>query len=151
MLLALGAWLFFAEFNRNSFGDYRERMARLPQRGYLMTMMNTNLATIHAYLLTNQCPDYVLTKPLATLAGKGCATLEWRNQKVSMVCLKDRAAKKDVFLFAMDRGNLRNAPPSSEPQFEQIRELMTASWTEGDKVYTLAAPGSEADLKRYLN
>ncbi len=151
LLLGGGSWLLFGQAGKDNFGDYREKMAKVPQRGYAMTMFSTNLNEIHAYLLNNQCPDYVLTKPLTTMTGLGCATLEWRARKVSMVCLMDKATKKSLFLFAMDHGSLRNAPESTEPKFEQVRELMTASWTVGDKVYILAAPGSESDLKRYLN
>ncbi len=151
LLLGIGAWAVYLQMHQDNFGDYRERMAKLPQRGYSMTMFSTNLTDIHTYLLKNQCPDYDLTKPLAALTGKGCATLEWRDRRVSMVCLKDPAAKKDLYLFAMDRAKVENAPASSEPKFEQVRELMTASWTVGDKVYILAGSGSEAELKRYLN
>ena len=83
VLLGIGAWVAYAHTNRDNFGDYRERMAKLPQRGYLMTMTSTNLDQIHTYLLSSQCPDYVLTKPLAALTGEGCATLEWRDRRGS--------------------------------------------------------------------
>jgi hypothetical protein len=150
-LFGIASWVVFNQTHRDNFSDYRERMAKLPQRGYVMTMFNTNLNDIHTYLLNHQCPDYVLPKPLTTLAGEGCATLEWRARNVSMVCLKDRDTKRAVYLFAMDRAKVENAPESSEPQFQQVRELMTASWSAGDKIYVLAGTGSEADLKRYLN
>ena len=55
-----------------------------------------------------------------------------------MVGLRDKTARKDLYLFAMDRANVRNAPETSHPQYEQVRDLMTASWAVGDKVYILA-------------
>jgi hypothetical protein len=156
LLLTIGAWWYFdhntgAHNPEQNFAEGREYLAKVPQRGYAMTMMSTNLAAIHSYLVTKQqFPDYVLPKPLASLTAAGCANLEWQGHKVSMVCLKD-AKKRDVYLFAMDRANLRGAPMTTTPEFEQIHRLMTASWTVGDKVYVLAGPGDEAELKAYLD
>jgi hypothetical protein len=114
-----------------------------------MNMTSTNLDAIHTFLVNHKCPDYVLSKPLAGLTGEGCATLEWRDRKVSMVCLT--TGKKELFLFVMDRVALQHAPESSAPEFAPIRQLMTASWAQGDKIYILAGPGNESDLKRYLD
>ncbi|HEX3798971.1 MAG TPA: hypothetical protein VH413_09745 [Verrucomicrobiae bacterium] len=150
-LLGIISWMIFSQTRQDNFSDYRDRMAKLPQRGYAMTMFNTNLVEIHTYLLSHQCPDYTLPKPLTILAGEGCATLAWRDRNVSMICLKDPASQHAVYLFAMDAAKVENAPASSQPEFRQVRDLMTASWTVGDKIYVLAATGTEAELKRYLN
>jgi hypothetical protein len=155
VFLATALWFHILRVRSDNFPDARERLAKEPQRGYVMTLISTNLDAIHSYLLAKQCPDYQLTKPLAKLDGLGCADLQWHDRRVSMVCLKDKQGKDgkpaDLYLFAMEKANFRNAPLPGEMKFEKIHRLMTASWTQGDKLYILAGPGEEADLKRYLD
>jgi hypothetical protein len=156
LLLTIGLWWYFdhnpgPHNTEQNFAEGRDYLAKVPQRGYAMTMMSTNLDKIHEYLVTKQqFPDYVLPKSLASLTAAGCANLEWQGHKVSMVCLKD-AKKQNVYLFAMDRGDLLGAPTSTAPEFEKVHRLMTASWTVGDKIYVLAGPGDAAELKAYLD
>jgi hypothetical protein len=148
-LLAVGSWLMVAGA-RDKFADFREREVKLPQRGYSMTMWSTNLAEIHDFILAKQYPDYTLPKALAKMDATGCATLEWRNRKVSMVCLKN-AQKNDVYLFVMDASDLSGAPALGARDFTPVLHLMSASWTEGGKVYILAAPGAEAEMRKYFD
>ncbi len=150
ILLAVGMWSYFTGETTQDFAACRERLVKQSQRGYAMTMTNTNLEAIHSFLLAKHCPDYVLTKPLARLPGEGCTTLEWHDRKVSMVCLK-ADGNKELFLFVMDGAKLRHTPAAGAAEYSQVHRLMTASWTEGDKIYILAGPGSEAELKQYLN
>jgi hypothetical protein len=150
ILLGVGAWSFRLWIRGDVFADGRERIVKQAQRPYYMSLMSTNLTQIHDFLVASSFPDYTLTKPLANLAGVGCEKVDWRGRKVSMVCLL--ANKKDqMFLFVMDSANLKNAPEAGKTEFARVYQLMTASWTQGDKVYILAGPGGEADLKAYLN
>jgi hypothetical protein len=149
VVLAFGTWFYFISPAKNSFPAYRERIVKSAQRGYNMAMNSTNLETIHQFILAKQYPDYALTAPLAKLKGEGCATLEWHGQKVSMICLNAKRGR-DLFLFVLDDAQLRKAPTSTAPEFAQIHRLMTASWSENGKLYILAGPGSEADLKKFL-
>ena len=147
LLLAAAAWMLFAPADK--FADARERLVKVPQRSYAMTMTSTNLVAIHNFLLANQCPDYVLPKPLAKLAGKGCANLEWRSRKVSMVCLKD-TKNRDLYLFVMNDGNLKDGPATASPEFAPVLHLMSASWAQDGKLYILAGNGDASELKQYL-
>jgi hypothetical protein len=147
-LIAFGAWFFMLP--RNKFADYRERVVKQSQRGYIMDKWSTNLAEIHTFLMANQCPDYILPQPLARLPALGCASnVAWRDHKVSMVCLKD-AKNRDLYLFVMDRQNLDDPPEAGARDYAKILRLGTESWTDGDKVYILAGQGDQSELKRYL-
>ena len=57
----------------------------------------------------------------------------------------------DVFLFIVDRSALPDAPPASWPKIARVNKLMTASWTQGQRAYVLAAEGNEEWIRRYLN
>jgi hypothetical protein len=147
--LALGAWTYVTRTGRENFADFRDHLVRLSQRQYAM-ITNNNLTVIHARLVAANYPDYSLTKPLAKLPADGYAPIEWHNRKVSMVCL--RADKeKQLFLFVMDAAKVRNAPAASETDFATIHRLNSASWTSNGKIYILAGPENDSDLKRYLD
>ena len=152
LLMLVGVASFLLMPNRlNTFAAYRDRMGRMAQRTYNMTMTSTNLDEIRDYLRANHADaDYALTKEMGKLSGQGCAIVEWHKAKVSMVCMKT-ADNKDLFLFAAKRSALPNAPVSNRPEFSPVYKFMTATWTKGDQVYILASAGDEASLQKYLD
>jgi hypothetical protein len=80
----------------------------------------------------------------------GCRVLDWRGQKVSMLCygLKDSG---HVDLFVADAKNFPDAPPLDKPQFASNGGMPTASWTHDGKVYLAVSHGNEAILKKILS
>ena len=148
--LALGAWTYTTRSGRENFADFREYLVRTSQRSTYGMLPDHDINDIHQRLIGAKFPDYTLTKPLAGLAADGFAPIEWHNRKVSMVCL--RADKdKQLFLFVMDAAKVRNAPAASETDFAIIHRLNSASWTSNGKIYILAGPEGDSDLKRYMD
>ena len=149
--LAVMAWPHFSgQTEHKDFASARQYMVKFAQRLYGMNLTTSDLGAIHNYIVQQQYPDYTLTKPLAKLTGEGCATLQWQNRKVSMICLKANP-DREYFLFVMDRAQLPDPPAGSEPQFQQVLHLMSMSWTQGDKIYILAGPGDASDLRQFLD
>ena len=138
---------------QDAFGNYRDRMARSVQRGVpYMSMAATNQAEILDYFVKQGGPaDLVLSQNLQQLPGEGGSVLTWNNHKVGMLCLNagTPSAKNDLWIFVMAKSVLVDAP-AAKPQFLQVANLMTASWTTGDKVYILAAAGTQKDLQKLL-
>lgn len=149
LLLGVMVWSFRVRPHGDLFGDSRERIVREAQRGYALSLKSTNLTQIHSFLVATNFPDYNLTKPLADLPALGCAMVDFRGHKVSMVCLAK--GKEQIWLFVMNRAELLQTPDPGKTEFMPIYRVMTASWTQGDRVYILAGPGQEADLKPYLD
>jgi hypothetical protein len=56
----------------------------------------------------------------------------------------------DLWLFVVDRAAVKNAPPPGPPQIKPVNQLITAVWTQGDKVYLLGTEGNEQILRQYL-
>ena len=135
-----------------SFAAYRQRMVGDIQRMYpAMDMVTTNMAGILEYLAQKQDrATYVLPQPLKKLPGIGCAVLDWRSRKVSLICL-DAGQQKELYLWIVDRTVFSDPPPVDQPQFgKKIGGLTSASWSHDDKAYILAGPGSEEFIKRFL-
>ncbi len=140
-----------------NFDLYRNRMVSAVLREYRMTLETNSPTAIRAYLARNQSPaDYVLPKGLANVANTGCGLLNWQSKPVSMICfLTGRplrpGEKADLFLFVVDRDAVPDAPSGSATQITEVNSLMTATWTEGRKVYVLATEGDAELIRQYLN
>ncbi len=156
VVLSAIAWFTFNRTQQDhyTFTTYRDRMSRSVQLGVpYMDMRSTNQSEIAAYCQSRGGPaDVVLPANLQSLPGEGGAILLFNNQKVAMFCLNgtNSAGKNDLWVFVVDKSVLPDPPPA-KPQFLQIANLMTASWTAGGKVFVLAAPGTEKDLQKYLS
>ncbi|HXD01259.1 MAG TPA: hypothetical protein VN048_18115 [Verrucomicrobiae bacterium] len=158
VLLTTLVWFTFnTPPSENTFARFRDRMARSVQRSNVpyMKMYSTNQTDVLAYFTANQRPtDFALSKALQQLPAEGGSAFTWNNHPVEMLCLNagtDASGQRnDLWVFVMDKKVVPDAPGAS-PQFFQVGNLMTASWTVGDKTYVLAARGNTEDLKKYLD
>jgi hypothetical protein len=154
-LLGVVWWTSINNSHGRDFMAYRDRMTGAALRGYAMSLTSTNLATIQQFLRGKGQADYALTKGLEKLPAEGCATPLWYKVRSSMICFDAGKTKdgkqKEVYLFVANRSELDNAPGSSKPKIEEVRNTMTASWTAGDRVYVLVASRNERELEPYLN
>jgi hypothetical protein len=85
----------------------------------------------------------------------GCAIENWRGTKFSMICFRTGqplppGQQSDLWLFVVDRSQLKDAPPAGSRQFVRVNRLQTVTWTEGGKLYVLGLEGSEQTLRQYL-
>ena len=128
---------------------FRARMVRAI-RDYRMDLVTTNLGEIRQYLTAGQYDaGYVLPGSLEKLPGSGCAKLTWQGKKVSMICF-DAGDKEDLYLFVVERSELKNPPPLGAPQISKVNKIITASWSAGGRTYLLAAKGDENFIRKFL-
>ncbi|MBC8002370.1 MAG: hypothetical protein H7X97_07255 [Opitutaceae bacterium] len=139
-----------------SFTAFRSRMVGLALRSYGMDFETNNVAQIRAYLATRQAhADYLVPKGMAQSSVVGCGVLSWQNQRVAMICFRtgrplQPGEKTDLLLFVMDRRAVSNPPRPGAVEISSVKAHVTASWSEQDKIYLLATPGDEAELRRFL-
>jgi hypothetical protein len=93
--------------------------------------------------------DFVLPETLAALETMGCRVLDWRGNKVALICFKTPESE-EYHLLVVDRKALGNIPVTSAPTFATSGAWTTATWSQGDKVYLLATHGGQEALVRYL-
>ncbi len=143
----------------NTLAIFQNDMARTAQSPYAMDLLANRAAPIRDYLAGKGAPaDFVLPAGLERAALTGCAVEGWQGAKVSMVCFRTGRplppnAASDLWLFVVDRSALQNPPDAATPQLAKVAKvnsLITATWTQGDKVYFLGTEGAEADLRQYL-
>jgi hypothetical protein len=150
------SWLQHRSSDDNTLAIYQNQMVGIALRGYGMDLTTNDPGQIRAYLAQNHAPaDYVLSAPLQTTAATGCAVEGWQNVKVSMICFRTGRPlppnqSSDLWLFVVDRVSLKNPPAGTAPQFSKVNRLITAVWTQGDKVYLLGTEGDESTIRKFL-
>ena len=150
ILLLVGAFSVWLRPHRpDRFADYEARMVSEAQREYRMDLVTNQMPQIRQFMASRGAPaDYRVTHGLEHLQLTGGGCLNWRSRPVAMVCF-DRGDKQMLFLFVMKRSAVKDPPPAT-PQLVRVREMLAASWTEGDNTYVLAGPEEENFLKKYL-
>jgi hypothetical protein len=154
LLLGLAS-LWLRSEPEDRFSVFRRMMVRTALRTYAMDLETNDLKQIRAHLAQRQAPaDYVLPQPLERTPSAGCVALTWHDKPVSMVCFRSgrplpAGTKSDLFLFVIDRADVTGEPVLDSPQFHKINKVMTASWSQGDKTYLLAARGDESFLRKF--
>ncbi len=140
----------------NTLAFYRNQMVEVALRGYAMDLATDNPAQIRDYLKQNLAPaDYALPAPLEKVATTGCAITGWQGAKVSMICFRTGkplapGEQADLWLFVIDRSLVKNAPPAGPARLAKVNQLITATWTQGDKLYLLGTAGDEQTIRRLL-
>jgi len=155
-LLVLATLWLRPPISDNSLALYRDRMVGAALRAYAMDLTTDNPAQIRSYLEQNRAPaDYVLPASLTKVAVTGCAIQSWQGAKVSMICFRTGkplapGEQSDLWLFVIDRTLVKNAPRAGLPQLAKVNQVITAAWTEGDKLYLLGTEGDEQAIRQLL-
>ena len=137
----------------DTFAIYRSRMVSTALRGYAMDLAANNPAQLRTYLAQNRAPaNFILPAALQQVAVTGCAIEHWQGAKVSMICFHDGKpnAPGDLWLFVIDRASVKNAPANASPQLSKVSQLITATWTQDDKLYLLGTEGDAQTIRRFL-
>ena len=139
----------------NKSDTFRHRMAAKAQRGYAMDFLADDQDKMRAEFLARKAPgDYILSANLKRLPGEGGAVFLFDNHPVQMLCLYDgtdaQGHKNDLWVFITGKSSLPNAPLPGKTEIVPVGDLMTATWTAGDKVYLLAVNGDAKTLQKYL-
>lgn len=132
-----------------SFADFRERMVRTVIREYRMDVTTPVEAEVRAFLRANQGHgDYRLPPAMRDVPVFGAGRLTWKGRPVSMICFARRPGVL-MYLFVADRTVFPDGPAAG-PDFAEVVQRATASWTDAGQVYVLASEAGAADLRSLL-
>lgn len=121
------------------FVDFRNMMVGKAEGLYEMDWQTSDMEQLRRRFAEKGAPaDYRLPPGLQKAQLLGGVKLSWRTHPVSMVCLRT-PDKTNVWVFVTDRSALKDPPPAQR-KLEKVDRLKTASWTEGDRIYVVAAP-----------
>jgi hypothetical protein len=137
----------------DTFANYQSRMVSGALRGYSMDYESSDATKIRDYLGQKKAVEnYELPAGLQKAAATGCAVKYWQGAKVAMLCFRTGkplppGGNSDLWLFVVDRDSVKGAPVATSPQFAKVNKLMTATWTQGNKLYFLGAVGDEGMIR----
>jgi hypothetical protein len=146
----------------NTFANYHAytigQIIRYPQ----MDIETNNVQAIRAKLAEFGQSSLVFTPDVdkivqrTNIAGTGGKALDWQDKQVAMICLtsgkKGVPKSGDLFLFIVDKTAVKGPLPGPTPVITQDRKnIVSSSWTSGEKTYILAGLGDEAFIKQFLN
>lgn len=150
-LLVTVSALWLKPRNQTQFARYREAMADFAgSKLDHLDLMSRDVSEVRRWLMhTDAHGDFVLPAGLDGRPSLGCRLFEWKGQKVSLICF-ELANRHVAHLLVIDRGAFDDAPTDS-PQFAQMGEVATVSWSHGDKTYLVASKGvNKQDLLKLL-
>lgn len=133
------------------FAQYRNEMAEFAGHKLdRLDLMSHDVAEVRRWLSQKESHgDLVIPAGLDGRPSLGCRLLEWKGQKVSLICF-ELANKQVAHLLVIDRTALKGAPTES-PVFNQVGDVATVSWSRGDKTYVVASKGgSQFELMKLL-
>lgn len=157
LLLGLGVFLIQQSAHRDFgqgrtlFVQYRDTMADFAGNKLLrLDHKSRDVQEIRQWLTQkNAHGDLLLPAGLDGLPGIGCRVLDWNGKTISLMCL-ELADRRKAHLLVIDRATFQDAPPDS-PQFVQVGNVATVTWSQADKTYVLACKGgTEPELRRLL-
>ncbi len=133
----------------DQFAKYQLRMVGSAVREYRMDVVTGDMAALRRHLAGGGAPaDYEVPASLKSLQLTGGGVLRWRNHPVGMACF-DRGDRQMLFLFVTRRSAFKD-PPAEKPQVSRMADMLSVSWSAGDKCYTLAGPEDSQVLRKYL-
>jgi hypothetical protein len=156
IVMVAGLLVLWHPAENNDLATYRGRMVRVALTGYSMDLETDDMVQVRDFLARQQSPsDYVLPAGLRNAVVTGCAVKRWEGRKVTMICFRtgqplSPGEKSDLWLFVVDRTALKNASGIDVPELAKVNRLMTAAWTEGNKIYLLGVTGDEQAIRSYL-
>lgn len=155
-LMVLAVLWFPSRPSDDTFAIYRSRMVSGALRGYSMDLVTNNPSAIRSYLAQKKAPaDYVLPAPLKQVELAGCAVQRWHGRKVTMICFRTGkplppGQQSDMWLFVVDRASVKELPNVASARVAPVNRLITAAWTQGDKLYLLGTAGDAQMIRQYL-
>jgi len=142
LLLGL-AVLFLPPQKQTQLASFRETMARYSaQTQEHIVFESHDMAKIQQWLQGRGIEtNFDLPAALPGRSMQGCRVVDWNGRRATMICFMFNGEHMD--LFVMDRAGLPGLPDTSAPQYAKAGDLMTATWSKGDKIYLLTGENKE--------
>lgn len=151
LLGVLAATFWLKPSAANNFAACRNELVGSISTPFELDYKSDKLTEVRQWLRNQESlPDFVVPAGLGLLPSIGCRTLRWEGKPIALICFLVKG-NEAVHLFLISRSALPNAPTNSEPEFVQVGEWLTASWSQGELVYLFAGQGDEAALRKYLS
>lgn len=118
--------------------------------------LSQNKSELRQWLLANGAPaEFAIPAKLLPLESFGCSVLNVKGRPAYLTCFwrnteSHVTGSDEIHLLAVRRGDFRDTPSGTSPQFRELRGWSFASWSEGEVTYTLAAAAPMDKVRPFL-
>jgi anti-sigma factor RsiW len=150
LLIAVASLLLPRSSGKAEFASFRKRMieASLDETDHI-DVWGLDVKELKQWLVKHGGhQDFALPAGLADKEIMGCKVLKWHGHRVTLLCLI--FGGKHVDVFVINESDLPGASLNAIPVFGFQRDLTTAAWRRGGKIYFLAGNIPQPDLKQFL-
>lgn len=122
----------------------------MKNKGFGLDHVTGEIANVSAWLGSQGAPKPYVVKPCTKEARPfGCRTVNWRGQKVAMVCYGK--GDQEAHLFVVLKESLKNQSEEPSPQkLERVDGYPVASWSCRKYVYVMMGDSPETKLDEFL-
>jgi hypothetical protein len=122
----------------------------MKNNGFGIDHVTGEFANVSAWLATQGAPKPYVVKPCTKEARPfGCRTVNWRGQKVAMVCFGRN--NQEAHLFVVPKESLKDCPGKMEPdKVERVEGYPVASWACRKYVYVMMGDSPDTNLDEFL-
>lgn len=132
-----------------TFAAMKLDMGNYLSRFFVLEMQSDDVDEIKSYLSSKHSfTDFKVPDTLSQYPGIGCQMIDWHDQSIALICFVVDA--EVVHLFIMDSGAFEDEPSSLIPEFEQVNQWATFTWSEAPRTYLVSTLGDEGFLTRVL-
>jgi len=114
-----------------------------------LAMISSDHEKIVAWLKERSAPLGAMPDKMASLQPIGCQKYDVHGHAVTLICFV-LAGGAEAHLFMVDKQALNDPPPNNVPQYNQMDEWATASWSDGTMTFMLATTAGPDALKQLL-
>lgn len=118
--------------------------------GYGIDHVTGEFSNVSAWLATQGAPKPYGVKPCTKEARPfGCRTVNWRGQKVAMVCFG--RGDQGAHLFVVSKESLKDSPEPADPdKVQRVEGYPVASWACRKYVYVMMGDSPDTKLDEFL-
>jgi hypothetical protein len=129
--------------------DVTSAFLKLHTEGFDLDMQDADVAKVKAWLAAHGAPgDAELRPGLGDALPFGCKIIEWRGQRVSMMCFGKNS--DEAHLFVVNRSAIRDLGNLETGRIERVRGLQVITWQDDKRAYVMVGNSPETDLKEFL-
>ncbi|MDX2226994.1 MAG: hypothetical protein SFY92_07900 [Verrucomicrobiae bacterium] len=159
LMVALGLALYYKSHVRPAvdqavarlrFNDFTHDAFAFVQSDWSLQYEGGDQEKVREWLRAHHAPaDYIKPGGLEKLQGLGCRTLDWKGQKVSVICFLVSPGK-EVHLLVINRDVFGDSPPAGRTFFASAGKWSRVAWTDENKAYLMAGDVPLEEIKKLL-
>ena len=134
---------------RENRDDVASAFLKMNKEGFELDHSDSDVLKVKAWLAEHGAPgDAQLRVGLGDAHSYGCKIIEWRGQRVSMMCFGKN--DDEAHLFVVNRDAIRDLGGLEAGRVERVGGIQVIAWQDDKRAYVMVGNSPKTDLKEFL-